>query len=272
MTRISVSRNDRIGIMKNPFYKSAVVMMLDKPPFVETKSAMIPLSEMRPVWLFALGMWVVSSLLSCLFYPVMMSDSVARYAPMAEAFARGDWEIAFHPRFGVLFQTLSGCLVAATGLDGARSLQIVGFGMLSLSIVPVWCIARRLFDRRIAYFAAALLFFGDDFFRYSLDGLRDGCKCLGFALLGLGIVERRGLWYGLGIFVLISLASYCFAVGTVFCFGWAVWALYRRLWKELLWPILGWLAASAAVTAMVYMFTGHILPAPHYIRFLGRWL
>lgn len=202
----------------------------------------------------------------------MMSDSVARYAPMAEAFAHGDWSLAFHPRFGVLFQVLSGCVVLLTGIDGARSLQIVGFGFLSLSIVPIWCIARRLFGVRIAWLSVVLLFFGDDFFRYALDGLRDSGKCLAFALLGLGAVERSSLWYGVGLFILISLASYCFAVGTVFLFAWLVYACVRRDWRVAAFPFVGWALSTASVTLMVHFFTGHWLPAPHYIRYLGQWL
>lgn len=220
----------------------------------------------------ALAAWLGASILSCWFYPVMSSDSVARYAPMAEAFARGEWALAFHPRFGVLFQVLSGCVVAVTGLDGARALQIVGFGMLAGAMVPVWHVTRRIFGARIAWWTVAVLFLGDDLFRYALDGLRDSGKCLGFALLGYGAVERKSGWFGAGLFVLITLASYCFAVGTVFWAAWCGYALYRRAWRDLAGPTVGWLAGTACVTVMVWSFTGHWLPAPHYIRLLGAWL
>lgn len=33
-------------------------------------------------------------------YPVLIADTMNRYAPMADAFAAGDWFHAFHPRFG----------------------------------------------------------------------------------------------------------------------------------------------------------------------------
>jgi hypothetical protein len=224
------------------------------------------------VWLLSFLLWLLFSFLSCLFYPVMMSDSIARYAPMAEAFAHKDWNLAFHPRFGVLFQVLSGSIVAIIGLDGARALQIVSFGLQALSIVPIWCISKKIFGSYVAWCAAFLVFFGDDFFRYSLDGLRDSAKCLGFALLGLGIAERKSLWYGLGLFVLISLASYCFAVGTVFLIAWCVYACFQRDVKIIVWPLVCWFLATLSVTVMVYAYTGHLLPAPHYIRFLGRWL
>lgn len=226
----------------------------------------------RGIWFFALALWFLFSVLACVFYPVMMSDSVSRYAPMAEAFAAGNWNLAFHPRFGVLFQVLAGSIVALTGLDGDRALQVAAFGMQALSLVPIWCLSRKMFGGRIAWLAALLVFFGDDLFRYSLDGLRDSGKCLGFALLGLGIAERKSIWYGAGLFILISLASYCFAVGMLFFFGWCVYAFSRREWKMLLWPAAGSVLGTASVTVMVHAYTGHWLPAPHYIRYLGGWL
>lgn len=224
------------------------------------------------IWYAALAAWAIASLAGILFHPVMSSDSVTRYAPMADAFARGEWALAFHPRFGVLFQALAGCVVAVTGLDGAQALQVVGFGMLAGAMVPVWHLARRIFGTRLAWWAVALLFLGDDLFRYALDGLRDSGKCLAFALLGYGAVERKGAWYGMGLFILITLASYCFAVGTVLWVIWCACALVRRAWRALVWPTIGWAAGTAAVTAMVHAFTGHWLPAPHFIRFLGGWL
>lgn len=232
----------------------------------------VAMRRFNKIWLLSFGLWILFSFLACHFYPVMMSDSAARYAPMADAFAAGDWRMAFHPRFGVLFQVLSGSVAAMMGIDGDRSLQIVAFGLLSLSLVPIWFLSKRIFGERVAWLSVLLVFFGDDFFRYSLDGLRDSGKCLGFALLGLGVVERKGHWFGIGLFVLISLASYCFAVGMLFLSGWCVYALLRREWRMLLWPVAGAALGTLAVTAMVHAYTGHWLPAPHFIRYLGDWL
>ena len=232
----------------------------------------VAMRRFNKIWLLSFGLWILFSFLACHFYPVMMSDSAARYAPMADAFAAGDWRMAFHPRFGVMFQVLSGSVAAMMGIDGDRSLQIVAFGLLSLSLVPIWFLSKRIFGERVAWLSVLLVFFGDDFFRYSLDGLRDSGKCLGFALLGLGVVERKGHWFGIGLFVLISLASYCFAVGMLFLSGWCVYALLRREWRMLLWPAAGAALGTLAVTAMVHAYTGHWLPAPHFIRYLGDWL
>ena len=82
------------------------------------------MTETKRVWLTVLAWWLAFGLLCTLLYPVTMSDSITRYAPMADAFAREDWRQVFHPRFGVLFEVLSGGLSWLTGLEGAKSVQV----------------------------------------------------------------------------------------------------------------------------------------------------
>ena len=238
-------------------------------------------SETRQVWFAALAYWVVFAILATLLYPVTMSDSITRYAPMADAFARGDWMKAFHPRFGVLFSVLSGSLAALTGMSGEHAIQVTGIGFLALSGVPIFFLVKRLFSSRIAWMALVLLFVSDDLTRYAMDGLRDSGKCLAFALMGYGIVARRPIWMGFGLFMLISLFSYGFALGSVLVFVWCVGVLIVAMRKKvfdgevcwsILWPSLGWALGTAAVTILTHAYTGHWLPAPHFIKFLGGWL
>lgn len=237
--------------------------------------------ETRLVWTAALAYWAVLSLLCVWLYPVMMSDSITRYAPMADAFARGDWAQAFHPRFGVIFQVLSGSVAWLTGLSGEKAIQVVAAGMLALSGVPLFFMAKRLFGARVAWWTLALLFVADDLARHAMDGLRDPGKCLVFALLGHGVVARRPLSFAAGLFVFISLFSYGFAVASVLVFAWCVVAaacavrgrdLGMRVAPALALPALGWALGTAAVTVLTHAYTGHWLPAPHYIKFLGGWL
>ena len=68
-------------------------------------------SEMK-IWLVALGFVALYGGIVVWAYPLFSSDVACRYAPMADEFARGNWELAFHPRFGVLFQVLAGSLVS----------------------------------------------------------------------------------------------------------------------------------------------------------------
>lgn len=235
--------------------------------------------EPKKVWTAAILYWIVFGLLCTLLYPATIFDTMARYAPMADAFARGDWELAFHPRFGVLFEVLCGGLSWLTGLPGNLSVQVVSVGFLALSGVPLWFAVRQVFDVRIAWWALVFLFLSDDLTRYAMDGLRDTGKCLAFALLGYGCVARRPLWYACGLFVLVTLVSYGFAVATVLLPVWAVWIFScggresrPRLLASLGLPLLGWSLGTLAVTALTHAYTGHWLPTSHFIRFLGRWL
>ena len=221
----------------------------------------------------AICYWIATAALCCLFYPVTISDTIVRYAPMADHFARSEWSLAFHPRFGILFQVLAGCVAKLTGLGGDNAVQIVSVGFLSLSAVPLWFVVRHLFDARTAWWAVALMLVSDDLSRYAIDGLRDTGKCLGFALVGLGAVRKKPLWYALGLFVLATLVSYCFAVACALLVGWcAYWAMARAQKPSVstfIMPIVGWAAGSAAVVVQTHAFTGHWLPSPHYIKILG---
>ena len=239
------------------------------------------MTETRRVWLVALSYWAVFALLATWLYPVTMSDSITRYAPMADAFARGDWRLAFHSRFGVLFQVVSGGLVWLTGMSGEHAIQVAGIGFVALAGVPLFFMTKRIFGATVAWWALALLFANDEMTRHAMDGLRDPGKCLAFALMGYGAVARRPLGIGLGLFVLISLFSYGFAVGSVLVFAWCVGVLVRAARRRqlagedvaaILWPSAGWALGTAAVTVLTHAYTGHWLPAPHFIEFLGGWL
>lgn len=196
----------------------------------------------RRVWALAVGHWAAVTLLCWWLYPVTIPDTLTRYAPMADRFACGEWALAFHPRFGVLFEVLCGCTVKVLGVPGDWAAQFVSLGFLSLSVVPLWFLLRKLFDSNVAWWSVALMLVNDDFSRYAMDGLRDTGKCLGFALVGFGMVLRRPGWLALGLFVLASMFSYCFAVSAVLLAGWCVLCAYRRAWQDIAIKVLGaWL-------------------------------
>lgn len=218
------------------------------------------MTDARRVGLVALAYWAVFGGLCLLLYPVTMTDSITRYAPMADAFARGDWELVFHPRFGVLFEVLCGCVCRLTGLPGAKAIQVVSTGFVALSGIPLFFVAKRLFGASVAWWSLALLFVSDDLTRYAMDGLRDPGKCLAFALMAYGAVTRRTGWLGLGLFLLVTLVSYGFAVGSATLFAWCLYALVSRPPAEadagvrarlrlLPLPALGWAAAARCRTS-----------------------
>ena len=227
-------------------------------------------SEMK-IWLVALGFVALYGGIVVWAYPLFSSDVACRYAPMADEFARGNWELAFHPRFGVFFQCVAG-LIACLGIRGDHACQLASVLLLGLSAVPIWYLARKLFGERAAWWSVALVLLCDDFARYAADGLRDTGKCLAFALLGWGMVSRRSHWFACGLFVLATLVSYGYAVAAVAVLGWCMTCLVHRRPGSMVLPVLAFVLATLADAYMVHAYTGHWLPAPHFIKILGEWL
>lgn len=224
----------------------------------------------KRVWGVAIPGWVLLSALCWWLYPPTMSDTMSRYAPMADAFARGEWYLAFHPRFGVLFQCVSGSL-AFLGLPGDVACQATAIGMLIVSAVFMWKVADRLFGLEAAWWTFGIVVLCDFFLNNSMDGLRESGKCLSLAFVAWGVVSGRSRWVGAGVFVLITIVSYGFAVATALLGTWAVWVFARGLsWRKLVWPGTGWSAGTVVCSLMVHAYTGYWLPVPHFIRFLEK--
>jgi len=225
------------------------------------------------VWLAAALYWMVASALACWLYPVTVADTCARYAPMADAFARGDFYYAYHPRFGLLFETLAGVLSWVTGLPGIYTVQIAAFLLLALSAVVLFGFAKRLgASDEVAWWTFAIVLLFPDFFRYALDGLRETGKCLVFALVGYGAAASCSGAIALAIFLYITLFAYGFAAASVLLFIWSVWFACRREWMKIPLPVLGWAVGTAAVTVLTHAYTGHWLPLLQLIDKLGAWL
>jgi len=228
---------------------------------------------MKKVWIVAFLLWVVASALSCGLYPVTLFDPCARYAPMADAFACGDWFYAFHPRFGVVFTTLAGLVTFGTGLQGIYSVQVTAFLFLALSAVVMFAFARRLSgSESVAWWTFALTFLAPDYFRYALDGLREPTKCFVFALVGYAAVARCSGAFALALALYVASFAYGFAAASVLVFLWCLWFAWKREWKMLPLPVLGWTLGTAAVTVLTHAYTGHWLPSPQFIPTLGEWL
>jgi len=225
------------------------------------------------VWLAAGLYWLVASALSCWLYPVTIADTCARYAPMADAFARGDFYYAFHPRFGLVFETLSGVVTFVTGLPGIYSVQVAAFLLLALSGVVMFAFVKCLgASDRVAWWTLALTLLAPDYFCFALDGLRESGKCLVFALVGYGVVAKRSWAFATALFLYIALFTYGFATASAMAFVWCVWFAWRREWKMIPLPVFGWMAGTGAVTILTHAYTGHWLPVPQLIEKLGRWL
>ena len=228
---------------------------------------------MKKVWFTALLAWIVASVLACGLYPVTLFDPCARYAPMADAFARGDFYYAFHPRFGVLFSVLSGVISLLAGLEGIYAVQVAAYFLLALAAVVMFFFARRLSgDESVAWWTFALTFLAPDFFRYALDGLREPGKCLVFSLLGYALVSHSSWPFAIALVLYIASFTYGFAASSILLALWCGWFLVRRERRMLPLPIFGWMLGTAAVTVCTHAYTGHWLPAPQLISQLGAWL
>ena len=242
---------------------------------VALKSALRAFAMYRPaltIWIAATLFWLSATALFTMCYPVWMPDVVVRYGPMADAFAAGDWEMAFHPRFGVLFQVLTGIVRKVTAFDGLQSCQCVAAAFWSYSIIPLWAVSKKVFGHRTALLCAAFLLIAPRPFGLALDGLRDDGRLLAMLLCAYGFIDRRSIWLATGAFILLTLRIDSYLIGTVLVGIWILREIAKREWRTLLLPIMSWMAGTAAVVTMVHHYTGHWVPAIQYIKYLGRWL
>jgi asparagine N-glycosylation enzyme membrane subunit Stt3 len=217
---------------------------------------------------------IVVATLSVLFYPVENPDSAARYALMAEAFARGDWYESFHPRFCVLFQVLTGSLTWLLGCSGQVSCQIISSTFMGLSVIPYWYVMRRLFgDSTIAWVSVGILIVIPRISGDAMNGLRDTGRILGLTLWLLGflrMIDRKSsAWLQAGgLFMLVTLKIDCFLPAAMMCTATVVAAARIHSWRAALSSIFAFLIAGVLVCFMVWSYTGWFVPAPQYIAFL----
>ncbi len=135
-----------------------------------------------------------------LFHVMPQHDVAHRYAPMAEAFAAGNWDYAFHPRIPPLHPVVSGCLVWFLGVSGFWGCKLASSLFFSLSIFPAYGIFSRLFSsRRVALLGAFLTGVCPSLVRLGYSGLRGSMKefaCL-LAVYGLvAVYQERRHWLG----------------------------------------------------------------------------
>lgn len=224
------------------------------------------MSQLSKVWWLVLAYWLGVSLICCLWCPATAADMVIRYAPMADAFARGEWFYAYHPRFGVLFMTLSGSVAWLTGLDGIRACQITAIGLLALSAVPVWCMVKALYGERAAWFAVVLDLLAIEVFVYAIDGLRDTGRTLGMALCAFAFVRCRAGAMAAGLFILATLRTDLMAVSAFVLGAWWLLSLRSRAWSRLVMPTLAWALGVFLMCTLNHAYTGSWLPVGKMVK------
>lgn len=217
----------------------------------------------------ALVYWLVVSTIAVLVYPILISDTMSRYAPMADAFAVGDWFHAFHPRFGVLFSVLTG-LFASLGFRGDQACEIVAIGFLALSAIPAWYLTRRIFDEKVAYITAALVALMPEWFVFAIDGLRDNARTFAVLMIAYTLVSNKRSWVmAIGLFVMSTLRVDTQLLASVVLVVWTIICLVRRQYRSIALPLVAYLLGLALCCEMVYLFTGYFLPNTQAVILTG---
>lgn len=216
----------------------------------------------------AVVVFVLYAILAVAFYPRTDYDAINRYAVMAEEFADGNFKMAFHPRFGVFFQVLTGTLCWMTGIPGLVSCQLLSTAGWCFAAIPLWHFARRLGGVGCAWWSVFLLFIVPEYLDYAGTGLRDGVKVFAFATIAYGCVFSR-IWLAVGIFILVTLRVDGMAIGFVYV---AVYAAYQLIFKKrfrgLVLPAAALCLGLACDSWMCYCYTGYFVPCVHCLRLL----
>lgn len=219
--------------------------------------------------IFAVSYWLVVSAIAIFVYPVLMSDTMNRYAPMADAFAAGDWFHAFHPRFGVLYSVLTG-LFATLGFRGDHACQIVSIGFLAFSAIPAWYVMRRIFDEKVACITAALILLMPEYFVFAIDGLRDTARILAVLLIAYTFITDKRPWVlAAGVFIMATLRTDMQLLAIIVVGAWAMISIRQKNYRAILLPLGSLLLGLVLCSIMVYAFTGVFLPNAHAAIYMG---
>jgi 4-amino-4-deoxy-L-arabinose transferase-like glycosyltransferase len=148
------------------------------------------LSDNEKVVQWALFLFAIILCLPLIWLDDIPSRDVAhRYAPMAEAFARGDWEYAFHPRVSMLLPTLAGITAFLTNCNGFTACKLISVSFFALTVFPLYGIMRQVFDKRTAITTTLMMIFCSHIMRLAYSGLRDTAKGFTFVLAIYGLIQ-----------------------------------------------------------------------------------
>ena len=136
-----------------------------------------PAGAFRTPWLFFLAALLLAVPLAY-FADMPERDIATRYAPMAEAFAGGNWTYAFHPRIPMLYPMLCGVLVWLGGITGFTAAKLLSVACFAASVFPLFSVMKRVFSERIAGGALLVYIVNPFMLRLAGTGLRENMKCL----------------------------------------------------------------------------------------------
>lgn len=226
------------------------------------------------LWGFFLLIFIIGTpLLILTDFP--QRDVVHRYVPMAEAFARGDWMYAFHPRVQMLHPAFSGFFSWLFSVNGFIGTQISGLFFHAIGIFPLFYLLKEVFGKQIAYWGIFAYVFSSRLLQLSVTGVREPHKQFVILLLTLAVIlvykyrqslkgyTVAGIACGLTVCIkndTILFAAIMFAV----C---AVLDVYKNK--------VPWRSALAGVFAIIfaipelfinYKLTGYVLPGSYFLE------
>ena len=159
---------------------------------------LLPLLIFLLIWLLLIPVFLVSD------FP--KRDVAARYAPMAEAFASGDWRFAFHPRITPLLPVCAGGWTWLFRCSGYFACQAVATLFLTLGVFPLYAGCRRIYGFRVAAVSCFLLAGCAYLIRLGYFGLRETGSLLAVLVLFYAAARLKEssknvagwLWFAIG--------------------------------------------------------------------------
>lgn len=201
-------------------------------------------------------------------------DVFMRYAPMADAFAEGDWVHALHPRIPPLFSILTGSIAWLGSVDGFFATQLFSVLCFVLTLFPLYALMTRVARKQIALLCCTAYLFCPYLLRLASSGLRETPKTLGFlcAVHALFLIwqERarlRGYLYlgaALAFMTLIRDDSACLACLFLSCAAACEIAAKRLPWRSVMAGVFFLLLLSPALV-IIYKQTGYPVPSARFV-------
>lgn len=224
------------------------------------------------VWSFFLSALLIM-LPGIIFNDIPLRDVAGRYAPMADAFAAGDFRFAFHPRIPLLFPLTGGVIAWLFSCSGFLACKIASALFFALGVFPFFEMMRRIYSRYTLLAAGLLYLFAAPLIRLGFSGLRDSCKGLIILLLCCSLVciyqERRKLRY----YILLGIAAGMAILTRGDLILYALIGLGIAVFFEFAQPGFAWRSAIAGGIAVImaqpalqinYWLTGSAVPEQRF--------
>lgn len=223
--------------------------------------------------------WLTAGLLLC-YLPILLisewpgRDVAGRYAPMAEAFASGDFIYAFHPRCQIFHTSIAGIFVYITSCTGYMGCKLASFLFFTLSLFPFYLMMKRIFGLCIA--RGALLVFASCIQVVNLlavTGERDSAKMFVQLLMAYALIEifysckkiRNFLVLGIACGLAVCTRSDLAVIAGIFLL---LCGIFECRENKLIWRTLTAALVAAAVSSLEvsanYHATGYVIPGSRF--------